>query len=176
MNLQALRDTPKLTYLALIALLSLTLFALLRTAWLCDDAAITLRTVLNFVHGYGATYNIDERVQAYTHPLWFILLSAGTLLSGNVYIAAFALPNLTTMIFMVMLAVNFKHKGFVMAGLLLLSKPFLDFSTSGLENPLSHVLLLLSLLAAVKAKSSQSYEDLRNFFLLCSLTYLCHPD
>ena len=176
MMLNALRNTPKPTYFALFVLLSLTLFALLRTAWICDDAAITLRTVLNFINGYGATYNIDERVQAYTHPLWFLLLSIGTILSGNVYIAAFALPILTTLVFMVMLTVNFKHKGLAIAGLLLLSKAFLDFSTSGLENPLSHVLLLLSLLAAIKAKASQSYEDLRNFFLLCGLTYLCHPD
>ena len=29
---------------------------------LSDDAAITLRTVLNFINGYGPTFNIDERV------------------------------------------------------------------------------------------------------------------
>lgn len=176
MNLQALRNTSKATYFALFLLLGLSLFGLLRTAWLCDDAAITLRSVLNFIHGYGATYNIDERVQAYTHPLWFLLLSLGTLLSGNVFIAAFGLPILITLVFMVLLATRFKHKGFMLAGVLLLSKAFLDFSTSGLENPLSHLLLLLALLAAIKAEKSQSYADLRNFFLFGSLTYLCHPD
>ncbi len=40
-----------------------------------DDAYITLRTVDNFINGYGLTWNISERVQAYTHPLWMFLLS-----------------------------------------------------------------------------------------------------
>lgn len=44
-----------------------------RTAWLCDDAYITLRTVSNFVAGFGPRFNVAERVQAFTHPLWFLL-------------------------------------------------------------------------------------------------------
>src|SRR5579863_7902587 len=50
-------------------------FVLIKNAWLSDDGYITLRTVSNFVHGYGLTWNIDERVQTYTHPLWMFLLS-----------------------------------------------------------------------------------------------------
>jgi arabinofuranosyltransferase len=52
----------------------LLVFTTLR-AWLCDDAYITFRTVDNFIHGYGLTWNVAERVQAYTHPLWMLLLS-----------------------------------------------------------------------------------------------------
>jgi hypothetical protein len=44
-------------------------------AWMADDAFITLRTVDNFVAGHGLTWNVQERVQAYTHPLWMFLLS-----------------------------------------------------------------------------------------------------
>ncbi|HAA75677.1 TPA: hypothetical protein DCE37_11200 [Candidatus Latescibacteria bacterium] len=44
--------------------------------WLCDDAFITLRTVDNFLQGHGPTWNVVERVQCYTHPLWFLVLSA----------------------------------------------------------------------------------------------------
>jgi len=47
-----------------------------RTAWMSDDAFITLRTVDNFVNGYGLTWNVGERVQAYTHPGWMFFLSA----------------------------------------------------------------------------------------------------
>ena len=50
---------------------------LLRTAWLSDDARITLRTVLNVTHGYGLTFNVAERVQTYTHPLWMLMLTGG---------------------------------------------------------------------------------------------------
>ncbi|MGC9054758.1 MAG: hypothetical protein ACP5KS_12855, partial [Candidatus Hydrogenedens sp.] len=52
-----------------------TFFAILflRTAWLCDDAYISFRTVDNAVNGYGLRWNINERVQVYTHPLWLFL-------------------------------------------------------------------------------------------------------
>jgi hypothetical protein len=68
---------------------SLTLFllyvlAFIRNAWICDDAYITFRTVDNFIQGYGLRWNIQERVQTYTHPLWMFLLSLGLLLyKGN---------------------------------------------------------------------------------------------
>ena len=44
-----------------------------------DDAHMTFRSVWNFVHGYGLTYNPDERVQAYTHPLWMFAISVSHL-------------------------------------------------------------------------------------------------
>ena len=54
----------------------LFLLVLFHTAWLCDDAFILFRTADNFVHGQGLTWNVEERVQAYTHPLWLLLFSA----------------------------------------------------------------------------------------------------
>jgi arabinofuranosyltransferase len=57
------------------SLLIFTFTALLvRTAWISDDAYLTLRTVDNIIHGIGPTYNSMDRVQAYTHPLWMLLL------------------------------------------------------------------------------------------------------
>mgnify|MGYP001770324793 CR=1 FL=1 len=47
-----------------------------RTAWVGDDAFITLRTVDNFVHGYGLRWNVAERVLSYTHPLWMFVVLA----------------------------------------------------------------------------------------------------
>ena len=55
--------------LLLIALLIFFAFVIIRTAWACDDAYISFRTVDNFVHGYGLTWNIDERVQVFTNPM-----------------------------------------------------------------------------------------------------------
>ncbi|MEK6222134.1 MAG: hypothetical protein N2D54_07785 [Chloroflexota bacterium] len=46
---------------------------LIRTAWMNDDAVITLRSISNFDAGYGPVYNLGERVQTFTHPLWFDL-------------------------------------------------------------------------------------------------------
>src|SRR5277367_925658 len=81
-----------------LALLSLFLAVIVRTGWMSDDAEITLRCVMNFIHGYGPTFNIDERVQAFTHPLWFLLISAATLSLGNVFAAAFGLSILLSLV------------------------------------------------------------------------------
>src|SRR3972149_3758264 len=54
---------------------TLVFILLLRTAWLCDDAYITFRTIDNFVNGFGLRWNIDERVQAFTHPAWLLLVT-----------------------------------------------------------------------------------------------------
>jgi hypothetical protein len=63
-------STPDLP--RLLQTLALAVFAIVvvRTSWLSDDAYITLRTVDNFVSGYGLRWNVAERVQTYTHPLW----------------------------------------------------------------------------------------------------------
>src|SRR5262245_6018851 len=47
-----------------------------RTAWVSDDSFITMRTVDNWVHGHGLTWNPVERVQAYTHPLFLFVVAA----------------------------------------------------------------------------------------------------
>ena len=48
---------------------------LLGTAWVSDDAFITLRVIDNFINGYGLRYNVIERVQVFTHPLWLLFLT-----------------------------------------------------------------------------------------------------
>jgi arabinofuranosyltransferase len=58
-----------LPYLAVLVLLLLVV----RNAWVTEDAYITLRTVDNWVSGHGLRWNVDERVQGYTHPLWMVL-------------------------------------------------------------------------------------------------------
>ena len=45
---------------------------LVRCAWIGDDGYISLRVVLNLVEGRGLTWNVDERVQVFTHPLWLL--------------------------------------------------------------------------------------------------------
>ena len=62
--------------------------ALLTNAWLCDDAYITYRSIDNFVSGYGPVWNSGERVQSYTHPLWFFVLSAAYFITGEMYYTA----------------------------------------------------------------------------------------
>lgn len=152
---------------------------LFRTAWLSDDAAITLRTVLNVTHGFGLTFNIAERVQTYTHPLWMGLLTVGYLGIRNVYVTAFA-AGIICSIAAYWLAVTralSPVQAIAAAVVLTFSEAFVDFSTSGLENPLFHVLLAAFVgvfLTGADARTPR--RRLTLLWLLASLLYLTRPD
>ncbi len=60
-------------------------YVFLANSWIGDDAFITFRVVDNFVHGFGLTFNPDERVQAYTHPVWMLLLSAAYVVTSDLF-------------------------------------------------------------------------------------------
>jgi arabinofuranosyltransferase len=123
------------------------LVVLIRTAWVSDDALITLRTVLNVTHGYGLTFNVAERVQTFTHPLWMFLLTCVYVVVGNVYTSAFVL-SIGVSLAAVWLAVTraiTAWQAVTVGVLLLFSRAFVDYSTSGLENPLLALLLALTL-------------------------------
>ena len=134
-----------------VTLTALSAWAIVRYAWVAEDAYITLRTVDNFVHGDGLRWNVAERVQAYTHPLWLFVVSAIYAVTREdfltlvftgvaVSVAAFALVQ--------RLAAS-TVQAIACGSVLLLSPAFVDFSTSGLENPLSHLLLALFALVFV---------------------------
>ena len=47
--------------------------------WVTDDAFIAfidLRIVQHLLAGHGPVYNLGQRVEAYTNPLWVLLLAA----------------------------------------------------------------------------------------------------
>ena len=59
--------------------------------WMGDDAFITLRTVDNFVAGHGLRWNVAERVQAYTHPLWLFVLALPYSITREPYLTTLAI-------------------------------------------------------------------------------------
>ena len=71
---------------------------LLRTTWVCDDAFITLRTIDNLVHGYGLRWNVDERVQSFTHPLWMLLVAAVYFFTREAFYTVSALSLLISLV------------------------------------------------------------------------------
>lgn len=175
----------------LFGLLVLFLTTVVRTAWLADDAAITLRTVLNLLHGYGAVFNPIERVQAYTHPLWFGLLALVSSALQDVFVAAFALPLAVSAAVVVLVgwrlpdawgqrlsarpaASSAAVLGALGVATLILSKSFVDFSTSGLESPLTHLLIALAVLAI--APQRPAGKQTRELGLLTSAMWLTRPD
>ena len=122
-------------------------FAILavRCAWMSDDAFITLRHVEHLCAGYGLRFNIAERVQGFTHPLWALLLIPGHAITRDPYY-----PPLFLSLALGVAAVGVTAwrapigwSGAAAAIALAGSKGFVDFTTSGLENPLTHLLLAL---------------------------------
>jgi arabinofuranosyltransferase len=147
-----------------VALLGLLFVVIVRTAWLCDDAYISLRTVDNFTNGYGLRWNVAERVQSYTHPLWVLLLAAASSVSGELFRTTLGL-SITLAILAVALFL-FRHARMTwsaaVGGLaLLLSPAFVAYCTSGLEVALS--LLLFALFALVYFQPGPS--ETRSFWL-----------
>ncbi len=128
---------------------------LVRTAWLCDDAYITFRTVDNLVHGRGATWNPAERVQVYTHPLWMLVVASLHALTGELPRTVLSLSIALSLASAALLvrALGGGAASVVLVLALSLSRAFVDFSTSGLEGPLSHFLLALFLVGFARGKS-----------------------
>ena len=60
-------------------------------AWVADDASITFRVVDNLLGGYGLRWNVDERVEVATHPLWLLLHVPVYAVTGNVFLATLGL-------------------------------------------------------------------------------------
>lgn len=114
------------------------------TAWVGDDCLITWRTVENFLDGRGLRWNLEERVQSYTHPLWLSLLAvvraAGAPIYGGTLGLSFALTGLTALA--IVRAPERRGSGAVALLLLAGSRAFVDYSTSGLEGPLTHLLIV----------------------------------
>jgi len=164
-----------------IPFLALYAFLVIRTSWVSDDAIITFRSLENFLHGYGPVFNIGERVQTFTHPLWFLIQAAANFVfnlwksnplgQGQMY---FLNIFMSIAISLVMISIfTFKvatsAKGAVLGILIFsVSKSFIDYSTSGLENPLTHLILLLFILIYLTQKeNSQS-----SIFILATLAAL----
>jgi arabinofuranosyltransferase len=137
-----------------IAWLALFAVVLVRTAWIGDDAYITFRTIDNFIHGYGLRWNVAERVQAYTHPLWMALITAFYWFTREPYFTTLAVSIALTIATLWLLVRASSSMRMAAAGLtiLLCSRAFIDYSTSGLENPLTNLLLVLFILCYVSAR------------------------
>jgi arabinofuranosyltransferase len=156
--------------------------AVYRYAWVSEDSFITFRYVLNTLDGYGPVFNPGENVQGYTHPLWFAMLVAGAWIVRNpIYLSiayGLILTFLTVAIhgfYLLRLTPSRDQQVFLLAltGFVWVrSDSWLSFQTGGLENPLSHLLLLGILIEVWIYAASRPYWLVLLFSLLC----LTRPD
>ena len=137
---------------------AILLAVIVRCAWVCDDAFITLRTIDNMVNGHGLRWNIAERVQTFTHPLWMLLLAAFYSVTREPYyttlVVSISISGLVAWLVAARVARSTLGALFALV-ILILSKAFVDYSTSGLENPLTHLLLVLFVWILIRGEDGE---------------------
>jgi len=143
--------------LARAAAFALYAYLVARTAWIADDAYISFRTIENFVAGDGLRWNLVERVQSFTHPLWLLLLSGAHALGFDLYFVTIAISVALSLVTAFLVGYRLAPSaatGALAVALLGASRSFVDYSTSGLENPLSHLLLVVLILVWLRRDRS----------------------
>lgn len=132
------------------------LYAILSTAWVCDDAYMSFRAAWNLAHGYGLTHNPGTRVQAFTNPLWTLLHVPWLAVFDDPFYPTLALSLVVDALAIgaaLRWGVHTPVDRALWLGLLALARGFVDFSTSGLEGPLLHLLLVLFVLVWLRRES-----------------------
>jgi arabinofuranosyltransferase len=156
------------------------------SAYVCDDAFITFRTVDNLVRGLGLRWNVAERVQVFTSPLftglfalpYAVLRDPGDLPNpGRVYWLAIALSFVLSAWTMVRLARAHADTPWLWALLALLfsSQAFVTFLSSGLETPLVYLVIVLFFSRWLQ-RDPQTVSEFAFLFLLAGLALLTRLD
>ena len=171
----------------ILPLFGLYVIILVRTAWVSDDGFITFRSIENVFHGYGLVFNVGERVQTFTHPLWLFLqyltylitqylgspFGLNKLYFGNIIISvSISIVAISLYSFKVARSTQLAVLGL---GILTLSKGYMDYSTSGLENPLSHF-LALCFFGLYLSKARNHLQHITALSILASLAMLNRLD
>lgn len=157
----------------LVATVILVFFVvLLRSAWLSEDSYVTFRTLDNFARGHGLRWNAVDRVQAYSHPLWLLSLVPFYAVFGDPYPAAVLLSVVlslgVTFLCVRLLAAN-RAAAILAIASLMSSRAFMDYSTSGLENPMTHFLLALLFIAYLQCCAEKHGPSARQLFFSSSI-------
>lgn len=113
-------------------------------SWIEEDAFISFRVVDNFLQGYGLRWNIHERVQVYTNPLWTLLHIPVQAITDNIAISTFGLSwacllGALWLSYRARPADPLRFAALFLAPFML-SPTLVLFSTSGLETPLLNLL------------------------------------
>jgi arabinofuranosyltransferase len=170
-NIEPLRN------IIIITLISFYVVIVVISAWLSDDAYITFRTIDNFINGFGLTWNVSERVQVYTHPLWMFIISAFYFITREIYFTSITISiliSIGTVLLLFYKLSNSITNTILLSLILIFSKAFIDYSTSGLENPLTHLLIVVFFILYFKDKGKGN--KLFNLSLIASLAVLNRMD
>ncbi len=156
---------------------------------LFDDAMISMRYAFNLAHGHGLVWNVGERVEGYTNPLWTIIMAALQWIS-NPYVA----PLLVQLAGLVLLlgAAGFaflagkelagettawRHlAGILSATGVLGYYPLAFWSLAGMEVSLLGCALSAGVLATIRFHNGNEIRHLNALLLCIIVAYFTRPD
>jgi arabinofuranosyltransferase len=169
------RVAARIAFVLAAVLFSIVFIA---NCWIGDDAFITFRVSDNLIHGYGPRWNVAERVQVFTNPLWMFLMAGVAAVTGEFYYTAMAV---SFVVCLAMLAVIWRGlarpvDGWLAVALLVSSKAFIDYTSSGLENALGYLLLSGFTMLVLGRRKSDPTAPLPLLVLLASLAFVNRAD
>jgi len=167
--------------LAVIALAALWHGA--RYDFFCDDAFIALRYAKNLIEHHELSYNLGQRVEGFTSPLWVLLISA----VGSLGVP---LPNATRVLGASAALSTFwalcrfwdeldpKSPRLVVApaAALAMSAPFAAWTLGGLETPLFVATFTLALALLARASRRCDLRSCLQAGLCVAFCVLCRPE
>ena len=135
----------------LLISLAIAIVVFLKNAWVTEDAYILFRSVEQLFAGNGLVWNPHERVQAYTSPLWYAVLTAARAISADAYLNAIIVSFILWLVTLFLLRRVFKNDLILLISVLLLtaSTAFFDYTSSGLENVLAYTIISAYLLSYI---------------------------
>jgi len=155
-NFQDSNNKKEVLLLLLSFFIAIVIF--LKNAWVSDDAYIIFRSVEQLFAGNGPIWNLHERVQVFTSPLWFWVLSFFRIFSSDVYLNVIIISFILWLFTILVLKKLFNNKTTLLLAVLFFtaSTGFFDYTSSGLENPLAYFLISLYILYYINLFSNNN--------------------
>lgn len=169
---------------ALIAVVALAaLWHARRYDFFCDDAFIALRYAQNLSEHGQLSYNLGQRVEGFTSPLWVLLLSAAGSIGIPLVGAARVLGGAAALLafyaltrFWDELEPEAPWLALVAAAALAMSAPFAAWTFGGLETPLFVALFTLALAQIARDAQQRDVPSSLHAGLSIALCALCRPE
>ncbi len=126
-----------------VAGFALFLVVFFKNAWVCEDAYIFFRSLEQLFNGNGPVWNAHARVQVYTSVIWYWLNAFIAFFYRDYFIVSIMLSAVCCGLMLYYTARIIEHaKLFLIFVLLLIaSRSFFDYTSSGLENALAFTLI-----------------------------------
>ena len=147
---------------------------LIKVGWVGEDSYIGWRMIRNFYEGDGLVWNVGQRIYNFTFPLWLLLNLAAYAFIHNVYLNSIIISLCLTFGAIILFWRKRNSSQIILfTGAFLGSKAITDYVNSGLENPLTNILLAIFYLLIWQPINRIRFQGM----ILClSLSFLTRPD